>query len=106
MGALLRKIAARRSDDALQSQLMGLKWVLVTLRLNTLGAAAYAIKWASEWLTQFVVSREVVQEDFRHFGATYQWLHIMVILAGLAHTIGLLQAFDFLHTHPTECRNL
>jgi hypothetical protein len=49
---------------------MGLKWVLVTLGLNTLGAAAYAIKVSSfklqshlfvvELLNMFLVSRKVV----------------------------------------------
>jgi adiponectin receptor len=37
----------------LQSQRMGLKWVLVTLGLNTLGAAAYAIKVSSFKLQAF-----------------------------------------------------
>jgi len=55
---------------ALQSERMGLKWVLVTLGLNTLGAAAYAIKVSNfklqshlfvvELLNMFLVSRKVV----------------------------------------------
>ncbi|KAH8780606.1 hemolysin-III channel protein-like protein Izh2 [Hyaloscypha sp. PMI_1271] len=78
---------------ALQSERMGLKWVLVTLGLNTLGAAAYAIKFPERWF----------KKTFDIFGASHQWLHIMVIVAGLAHTVGVLYAFDFLHAHPTEC---
>jgi hypothetical protein len=43
---------------ALQSQRMGLKWVLVTLSLNTLGAAAYAIKvWSFKLQSQLVCYR-------------------------------------------------
>ena len=38
----------------LQSQRMGLKWVLVTLGLNTLGAVAYAIKVSSFKLQLFI----------------------------------------------------
>ncbi|KAE9367450.1 hemolysin-III channel protein-like protein Izh2 [Stipitochalara longipes BDJ] len=78
---------------ALQSQRMDLKWVLVTLGLNTLGAAAYAIKFPERWF----------KKTFDIFGASHQWLHIMVILAGLAHTVGVLHVFDLLHAHPTEC---
>jgi predicted membrane channel-forming protein YqfA (hemolysin III family) len=61
---------------ALQSQRMGLRWVLITLGLNTLGAAAYAIKvlkfpnfklisysFDTALLIIFPVSRTVVQED-------------------------------------------
>ncbi|KAK0105192.1 hypothetical protein ONS95_004413 [Cadophora gregata] len=81
---------------ALQSQRMGLKWVLITLALNTLGASAYAIKIPERWF----------KRTFDIFGASHQWLHIMVILAGLAHTAGVLQAFDFLHNHPNECKTL
>ena len=40
---------------------------------------------------------------FDIFGASHQWLHIMVIAAGLTHTFGVLQAFDYLHNQPAEC---
>lgn len=79
---------------ALQSQRMGLKWVLATLGLNTLGASAYAIKFPERWF----------KKTFDILGASHQWLHIMVVLAGLAHVMGILTAFDFLHAHPNECK--
>lgn len=78
---------------ALQSQRMGLKWVLATLGLNTLGATAYAVKFPERWF----------KRTFDIFGASHQWLHIMVIFAGLAHTFGVLSAFDFLHAHLDQC---
>ena len=68
--------------------------MFVTLGFNTLGAAAYAIKFPERWF----------RGKFDIFGASHQWLHIMVIVAGLAHTFGVLQSFDFLHDHPDECR--
>jgi len=40
---------------------------------------------------------------FDIFGASHQILHVMVVLAGLAHTFSVLQAFDFLHEHGDTC---
>jgi adiponectin receptor len=78
---------------ALQSQRMGLSWVFPTLALNSTGAAAYIFGFPERW----------IQRKFDIFGASHQWLHIMVVLAGIAHTFGVLQAFDFLHAHFEEC---
>lgn len=110
---------------------MGLKWVLATLGLNTLGATAYAVKVRSLpfsilSVTIFIYSisklravfmgyldnnTDIAQfperwfkRTFDIFGASHQWLHIMVIFAGLAHTFGVLSAFDFLHAHLDQCK--
>lgn len=40
---------------------------------------------------------------FDIFGASHQILHVMAVLAGLAHTFSVLQAFDFLHKHGDTC---
>ncbi|OCL14139.1 hemolysin-III channel protein-like protein Izh2, partial [Glonium stellatum] len=77
----------------IQFKRMGLVWVIVTLALNALGAGAYAIHYPEKWFPR----------RFDIFGASHQILHIMVVLAGLAHTIAILQAFDFLHNHRDTC---
>ena len=35
---------------------------------------------------------------FDILGSSHQILHLMVILAGLAHTVGVLRAFEYAHT--------
>jgi adiponectin receptor len=100
----------------LQSQRMDPKWVLITLCLNILGAAAYAIKVLSPKIPSYLPIPSILccllyfqfperwfKRTFDIFGASHQWLHIMVVLAGLTHTMGILRAFDFLHAHPNEC---
>ena len=39
------------------------------------------------------------QEKYDIFGSSHQVLHVMVILAGLAHMLGLLSAFDYIHNY-------
>lgn len=40
------------------------------------------------------------------YGGSHQILHIMVILAGLAHMKGLIRAFDLSHTNASPCSNI
>jgi adiponectin receptor len=93
---------------------MGLKRVLLTLGLNTLGTAAYAINVSGFRLQSQSVFERVANSasNFlkdglkrlsKFFGASHQWLHIMVILAGLDNTVGILHVFDFLHARPNWC---
>lgn len=95
---------------ATQSQRMGLYWVIGVLSFNTAGATAYAIKvdstafssvsWSNE---EFQFPEKWFSRRFDIFGSSHQILHIFVICAGLMHTFGLLQAFDYLHDHGESC---
>ncbi|KAA8576502.1 hypothetical protein EYC84_006613 [Monilinia fructicola] len=76
-----------------QNQRMGITWVLITLILNVLGATAYAIKFPERWFNR----------TFDIFGASHQLFHIMVVLAALVYTKGILQAFDFVHAFDQTC---
>ena len=38
-------------------------------------------------------------------GASHQIFHVMVVIAALVYTKGLLQAFDFVHTYE-ECERV
>ncbi|KAG4414154.1 hypothetical protein IFR04_012720 [Cadophora malorum] len=76
-----------RNGWLMQKQQMGINWVLITLVLNILGATAYALKIPERWCRQ----------TFDIFGASHQIFHVMVVLAALTYTKGILQAFDFCH---------
>jgi len=71
----------------IQRQRMGIFWVFLTLVLNTIGAVAYAYKIPERWH----------KRRFDILGASHQVFHIMVVLAALAYTKGLVKAFDFVH---------
>ncbi|KAK0119189.1 hypothetical protein ONS96_012253 [Cadophora gregata f. sp. sojae] len=77
-----------RNGWGMQNQQMGITWVLITLVLNVLGATAYAFKIPERWY----------RRTFDTFGASHQVFHIMVVLAALTYTKGILQAFDFVHS--------
>ncbi|PMD40096.1 hemolysin-III channel protein-like protein Izh2 [Hyaloscypha variabilis F] len=77
-----------------QSQRMGVVWVLVTLALNISGATAYAFKVPERWC----------KRRFDILGASHQIFHLMVVLAALTYTKGILQAFDFVHGNDHLCR--
>ncbi|KAH9887093.1 hemolysin-III channel protein-like protein Izh2 [Xylariomycetidae sp. FL2044] len=79
---------------AVQSRRMALQWVLATLIFNSLGAAAYALKFPEKWYPR----------RFDVFGASHQIMHIMVLFAGVAYVFGVLAAFDFLHDEGDQCR--
>ncbi|KAH6675656.1 hemolysin-III channel protein-like protein Izh2 [Halenospora varia] len=73
----------------IQNQRMGIVWVLRTLILNVLGATAYAFKIPERWCPR----------TFDIFGASHQIFHVLVVLAAVTYTNGIVQAFDFHHTH-------
>ncbi|KAF2454281.1 hemolysin-III related-domain-containing protein [Lineolata rhizophorae] len=72
---------------------LALGWVGVTVVCNGLGAAAYAVKFPERWYPR----------RFDIFGSSHQILHVMVILAALAHAKGMLQSFDHVHSGGDTC---
>ncbi|KAE9381687.1 hemolysin-III channel protein-like protein Izh2 [Stipitochalara longipes BDJ] len=78
----------------IQSQQMGVVWVLITLVLNVSGATAYAFKVPERWC----------RRRFDILGASHQIFHLMVVLAALTYTKGILQAFDFVHENDHICQ--
>ncbi|KAH8814042.1 hemolysin-III channel protein-like protein Izh2 [Hyaloscypha sp. PMI_1271] len=77
----------------IQSQRMGVVWVVITLVLNVSGATAYAFKIPERWC----------RRRFDILGASHQIFHLMVVLAALTYTQGILQAFDFVHENDHTC---
>jgi len=77
----------------IQSQRMGVVWVVITLVLNVSGATAYAFKMPERWC----------RRRFDILGASHQIFHLMVVLAALTYTQGILQAFDFVHEYDHTC---
>lgn len=75
-----------------QNQQMGITWVLITLALNTLGGSIYAFKVPERWL----------RRKFDIVGASHQVFHVLVVLAALTFTKGMLQAFDYVHTEGND----
>lgn len=77
-----------------QSQRMGVLWVVQTLGLNFTGAMAYAFKVPERWC----------RRRFDLVGASHQIFHVMVVLAALTYTKGIVQAFDFVHGKDHSCK--
>ncbi|KAI1135562.1 hemolysin-III channel protein-like protein Izh2 [Hypoxylon sp. FL0543] len=75
-----------------QSHRVGLSWIGATALLNGLGVMIYTLKIPERWYPR----------TFDLFGASHQVMHTMVVLAALAYTKALLQAFDF-HHQKLEC---
>ncbi|PMD61317.1 Hly-III related protein [Hyaloscypha bicolor E] len=77
----------------IQNHRMSLGWMGLMGGLNLIGASAYATRIPERWYPR------------RHdiYGSSHQILHFMVIFAGLTHMIGLLSAFDYLHTQISPC---
>ena len=67
---------------AVQERRMALKWMLIMASFNLFGAAAYAIRAPERYFPY----------RFDLVGASHQIFHVMVIFAGIAHYIGLVQA--------------
>ena len=55
--------------------------------LNFIGAGAYAARVPERW----------TKGKTDVWGHSHQWLHIFVVLAGVAHAFGLVAAFDYVH---------
>ncbi|KAH6662684.1 hemolysin-III related-domain-containing protein [Halenospora varia] len=61
--------------------------------LNLIGAAAYAARIPERWYP--------LKHDI--YGSSHQILHFIVIFARLTYIIGLLSAFNYLHTQISPC---
>ncbi|KAK3385314.1 hemolysin-III channel protein-like protein Izh2 [Podospora didyma] len=77
----------------IQSQRIGLQWVLATLAFNTLGASAYAFKFPERWFPR----------RFDIFGASHQIMHVLILIAGFMYAFAVLAEFDYRHAHPAQC---
>ena len=75
---------------AQQRRSMSLDWMAAMGTCNFLGAAAYAARVPERWYPR----------RFDLVGSSHQILHVMVILAGLAHWRGLMQAYRYTHSQP------
>ena len=76
-----------------QRMRMSLDWMMAMGALNLTGAVAYAVRVPEKWYP----------ERFDIFGSSHQILHVMVVLAGLAHMAGLIRAFNFIHGGDDSC---
>ncbi|KAF2008555.1 Hly-III related protein [Aaosphaeria arxii CBS 175.79] len=76
-----------------QMKRMSLDWMAATASFNVMGAIAYAIRIPERWSPY----------TFDFFGSSHQILHVMVIISGLAHMMGLLRALDYIKVHETHC---
>ncbi|SLM36823.1 Hly-III-related [Lasallia pustulata] len=78
---------------SMQNQRMSLSWMGLMTAFNLVGAVTYAARVPERWHPR----------KYDNWGSSHQVLHISVILAAVAHMIGLFRAFDFLHTHGVIC---
>ena len=96
-----------------QKHRMALRWMAVMATFNLTGAATYAARVCSNLVAHILplaVSSLTFKIPERWFprrydivGSSHQILHFMVIFAGLAHMIGLVKAFDYLHPQDMPC---
>ena len=78
---------------AVQRMRMSLDWMLAMGACNLVGAATYAARVPERWYpTRFDI-----------VGNGHQILHVMVVLAGLAHMAGLVRAFEYIRRDPKSC---
>jgi adiponectin receptor len=70
-----------------QNHRMSLSWMGLMGILNLTGAIVYATRVPERWYPK----------RYDICGSSHQILHFMVIFAGLAHMIGLLSAFEYVH---------
>lgn len=83
---------------------MSLDWMLLMASLNFIGAGLYVARVRSPTLDAYrpyncQVPEKWYPQTFDYFGASHQILHVMVILARLAHMAGLFRAFDYVRTY-------
>ena len=76
-----------------QNRRMSLNWMGLMMMLNLIGALAYVVR----------VPERFYPGTFDIYGSSHQILHVMVILAGLAHMFGLFSAFDYVHSQLSPC---
>ena len=76
-----------------QRMRMGLDWMMAMGALNLTGAVAYAVRVPEKWYPK----------RFDIFGNSHQILHVMVILAGLAHMAGLIRALHYIRGGQDSC---
>ncbi|KAL3419429.1 hemolysin-iii channel protein [Phlyctema vagabunda] len=74
----------------LQSHRMSLEWMGIMAFLNLVGAVAYATR----------MPERLLPACYDFVGGSHQIMHFMVIFAAMAHLVGLLKAFDFVHDFP------
>ena len=77
----------------LQNRRMSLNWMGLMTFFNLTGAFAYVIRVPERWYPR----------KFDIYGNSHQILHVMVILAGLAHMFGIFSAFNFVHGQGSPC---
>lgn len=115
-----RRVGYQRSF----SSSMGSGDTVGTSRRNAWDCTGWVLWLFSIWLAlgfmqqEYVLSFDVAERQtdthcqfpeasypytFDIFGGSHQIFHIMVILAGLAHMVGLLQAFDYTHASGLQC---
>ncbi len=76
-----------------QNQRMSVDWMGLMALFNLTGAAVYAAR----------IPEKLRPLKYDIYGSSHQVLHVAVILAGLAHMLGLFRAFDYLHTRGSAC---
>jgi len=76
-----------------QNRRMSLQWMVLMAGLNFVGAGAYAWRVPERWYPG----------RFDIYGNSHQILHVMVVFAGMAHMVGLVKAFDYLHSQKGAC---
>jgi adiponectin receptor len=72
---------------SVQNRRMSLHWIVLMGGLNLVGAAIYAARVS--FGTSNCIPEKWYPQRFDFCGSSHQILHIMVILAGLAHMFGL-----------------
>lgn len=69
-------------------ELIGLRWMVLQGALYILGAGLYAAR----------IPERFRPGAFDIWGASHQIFHVLVLVAAMAHLIGLLKAFDYRHS--------
>jgi adiponectin receptor len=78
----------------IQNGRMSLDWMGLMTVLNLTGATAYAVR----------LPEKLAPRKFDIIGNSHQILHVMVILAALAHMFGLFRAFGHVHSSTFTCQ--
>lgn len=78
---------------SVQEKRMSLSWMLKMALFNLFGAAAYALR----------IPEKIFPYKFDFIGASHQIFHIMVIVAGITHYIGLVCSFNEIRRVEDYC---